>query len=78
MREKRQQLVITFATTTGAMAMEKFCMEQKIAGRLIPVPREIRAGCGLAWKTEPKLRESMVETLRDHGLTWEEMYVLEL
>ena len=78
MREKRHQLVITFATTTGAMAMEKFCMEQKIAGRLIPVPREITAGCGLAWKTEPGLRESIAEALQEHGLIWEEMYVLEL
>ena len=78
MREKRKQLVITFATTTGAMAMEKFCMEQNIPGRLIPVPREITAGCGLSWKTEPEFQESMEKALKDQGLAWEEMYVLEL
>lgn len=43
-------VVLTFSTTTQAMAMEKRCGENKIPGRLIPVPREITAGCGLAWK----------------------------
>mgnify|MGYP000276086268 CR=1 FL=1 len=39
-----------FSTTTAAMSMEKRCGQNKIPGRLIPVPREITAGCGLAWK----------------------------
>lgn len=25
-------------------------MEQNIPGRLIPVPRQVTAGCGLAWR----------------------------
>lgn len=32
------------------MAMEKQCNHQGIPGRLIPVPTEITAGCGLAWR----------------------------
>lgn len=50
LREKKPYVVLTFSTTTSAMAMEKRCREQKIPGRLIPVPREITAGCGLAWR----------------------------
>ena len=50
MREKKQYLVFAFASTTDAMAMEKRCGEEGIPGRLIPVPREITAGCGLAWR----------------------------
>lgn len=49
-REKKPCVVLTFSTTTAAMSMEKRCGEHKIPGRLIPVPREITAGCGLAWK----------------------------
>ena len=49
MRKKELKLVVTFHTTADAMAMEKACQELRVPGRLIPVPREISAGCGLAW-----------------------------
>ena len=49
MRKKELKLVLTFHTTADAMAMEKACKEQNAPGRLIPVPRAISAGCGLAW-----------------------------
>ena len=48
MRKKELKLVVTFHTTADAMAMEKACKEKETEGRLIPVPREISAGCGLA------------------------------
>lgn len=50
MREKHLYQVITFRTTTEAMAMEKYCEQHGLPGRMIPVPREISAGCGLAWR----------------------------
>ena len=50
MRIKEKYALITFQTTAQAMAMEKYCMAHQIEGRLIPVPREITAGCGLAWR----------------------------
>lgn len=52
MREKKLYTVITFHTTTEAMVMEKICNSNGIKGRLIPVPREISAGCGLAWRID--------------------------
>jgi hypothetical protein len=36
------------------MAMEQFCAAQSVGGRLIPVPRELSAGCGLAWRMLPE------------------------
>lgn len=50
MRTKQNYQILTFHTTTAAMAMEDYCHEQKIPGRLIPLPQEISAGCGLAWQ----------------------------
>lgn len=50
MRVKKNYMVITFSSTSKAMAMEKFCGEHGLSGRLIPVPQEISAGCGLAWR----------------------------
>lgn len=39
MREKKNYRIITFHTTSAAMAMEKYCGENHINGRLIPVPK---------------------------------------
>lgn len=59
MRQKEFKLIVTFHTTASAMAMEKYCKEHGIAGRLIPVPRSISAGCGLAWCAAPEQREEL-------------------
>ena len=77
MRKKTKQLVITFSTTTAAMAMEKRAQEMGIFGRLIPLPSEISAGCGLSWKTKPEEKEKMLVFLEEEKLKWEAMYVLE-
>lgn len=50
MREKKKYVILSFHTTTEAMSFEKQCMSNEIPGRLIPIPREITAGCGLAWR----------------------------
>ncbi len=39
MRTKQNYQILTFHTTTAAMAMEDYCHEQKIPGRLIPLPQ---------------------------------------
>lgn len=73
---EKEQLIITFRTTTEAMRMEKFCMANGVKGRLIPLPEAISAGCGLVWKTEPEEKESLVEILLREGIRWEEMQVI--
>ena len=54
MRQKKNYIILTFKTTTAAMAMEKKCSEEGIPGRLIPLPGEISAGCGLSWRILPE------------------------
>lgn len=49
MIKKQEKLVITFYTTTDAMAAEQLCRERGLPGRMIPVPGSITADCGLAW-----------------------------
>lgn len=78
MREKKAALVVTFAATTDAMAMERYCLKENLPGRLIPIPREIHAGCGLAWKTLPEEKEHFLNALADAGIRWEAMEILEL
>ena len=54
MRKKKPYQILTFHTTSAAMAMELYCKEHDIPGRLIPVPRELSAGCGQAWRKPPE------------------------
>lgn len=49
MLEKKLKIIITFASTTQAMEMENACHEKGVPGRLIPMPLEISAGCGMVW-----------------------------
>lgn len=63
MRKKELKLIVTFHTTADAMAMEKACREQKAPGRLIPVPRTISAGCGLAWCAGLEARDALRQVM---------------
>ena len=74
MRKKELKLVITFHTTTDAMAMEKACKQVKAPGRLIPVPREISAGCGLAWCAGLDDRETVRKVMEDIGVQEQDMH----
>lgn len=73
MRKKELKLVIEFHTTADAMAMEKICKETGTPGRLIPVPRVISAGCGLAWCTELENREQITAILLEAGIEEEDL-----
>ncbi len=74
MRKKELRLVITFHTTTDAMAMEKACKQQKAPGRLIPVPREISAGCGLAWCAGLEDREAVRKVMDEIGVQEQDIH----
>lgn len=78
MRVKKKTWILVFESTTQAMAMEKFAMQQNLPGRLIPIPREITAGCGLSWKADPQERGEILSALQKAGYHWEAEYTLEL
>lgn len=68
-------MVVTFHTTTEAMAAEKELKLNQIPGRLIPVPRQISAGCGLAWSAPKDAEEAVRGCMARHNLAWEAMGV---
>lgn len=73
MIKKTTMLVITFHTTTDAMAMEAACKALGAPGRLIPVPRSISAGCGLAWCTPPDSEMLLRQLMETRHLHHQEM-----
>ena len=74
MRKKELKLVVTFHTTADAMAMEKACRGKNAPGRLIPVPRSISAGCGLAWCAAPAEREAILSVMEEAGIESEALH----
>ena len=79
MRAKEPCYVISFHTTADAIAFEQQAQESSFPGRLIPLPRAISAGCGMAWKIRkadmPELSEASVAEL---GIAYEQIYELTL
>lgn len=71
MIQKTEKTVITFHTTTDAMAMEQLCRKHGAEGRLIPVPRTISAGCGLAWCVRPQQEAALLALLDQSGIAWQ-------
>ena len=78
MLAKRLSLVISFNKTTDAMAVEEYCLKNSIAGRLIPLPKEISAGCGLAWKCEISDKDNMIKVLSDINIKYDKMVELDI
>ena len=74
MRKKELKLVVTFHTTADAMAMEKACKESGTPGRVIPVPRAISAGCGLAWCADLSAREEITAMMQKAGIEPEDLH----
>ena len=75
MRAKELKLIITFHTTADAMGMEKACKEAKAPGRLIPVPRAISSGCGLAWCASVDREDSLRSLMERNSLHFQGIYI---
>ena len=71
--EKQQVLIITFANTTQAMTMEEKCQAYHLPGELIPVPRAIKASCGLAWRTVPEQKEILSQMMKKERIKAEKV-----
>ena len=76
MRKKETRLIIAFYGTHDAMSFEEFCLARDIPGRLIPLPGEISAGCGLAWSAPPESQEEMAAWLAEAGIRPQHLKVL--
>lgn len=74
MIKRCEKLVITFYTTTAAMAMERICKACGADGRIIPVPGSISADCGLAWCAKNESEEELLEIMVQNHITPQGIY----
>ncbi|MCL2287238.1 MAG: DUF3343 domain-containing protein [Firmicutes bacterium] len=65
-RERKPKLVIGFNTTTAALAFEDTCK----LGRLIPLPSEVKAGCGLAYCTNIEHEDEIEKLLQEKKIDY--------
>ena len=73
MRKRTKKIIITFENTHTAIKMETYCKEKNLPGRIIPVPGEISAGCGLCWCIEPGEKELICEHISMENLPYEKI-----
>lgn len=78
MRAREPRLIVAFYTTHDAMAFEDYCHENGAEGRLIPLPRAISAGCGLAWSAPPDDEAGLRTRLCAAGVEPQHVRLLEI
>ncbi|MDD6693047.1 MAG: DUF3343 domain-containing protein [Atopobiaceae bacterium] len=75
---KKNTLIVAFDRTTDAMAMEAACERDGVPGRIIPMPPQISAGCGMVWKADPADRQQILDEMEKVGLTPSSLHELML
>lgn len=75
MQEKR--LIITFNTTTDVLMSEKVFKENNIFGKIISIPSEISAGCGLTWESKIELKEELIKILKENAIQYDNIYEID-
>lgn len=78
MREKTLRTVVAFHTTTDALAVETYCAEHGVPGRLIPLPTIISAGCGMCYSAPDEASAAVVKAVKDAGVSAAGIYQMML
>ena len=78
MRRRRPVLVIAFSSTEQALAAEALFTNSGLPGRMIPIPSQVSAGCGLAWKAEVDERPQLLAALAQAGCGYETDAVVQM
>ena len=70
--------IVTFATTNDAYGFKKHCEDNNIAGRLIPIPAKMHAGCGMVWSAPLTARVPLTQALERDDVHHSELTLLSL
>lgn len=62
--------ILTFGQTSAAIRAEALLKERELPVRVIPLPGEISAGCGISLRTENEGKDAACEILRDNGFSF--------
>ncbi|MCF0133538.1 MAG: DUF3343 domain-containing protein [Blautia sp.] len=68
LRKKELMLVVTFYTTSEAMAVERLCKDKGYPGKLFSAPRNLSVDCGIAWKMPLEYEASLRQLINEEDL----------
>ncbi len=77
-RQKTPHVVVAFDTISDVMAVEEAAKEHGIPGRIIPVPTQVDAGCGMAWAAPFEKHDEVVAALQEHSLAFSSVHEVDL
>ncbi|GCF94231.1 hypothetical protein NRIC_21220 [Enterococcus florum] len=60
----KEWLFVTFDTEHEALHFSSLCKQASIEGRLMPIPRKLSAGCGIAWRSEPNWEQAILALMQ--------------
>ena len=61
-KKSEEALVVAFESTASALAFADAAKAAGLSGRLVPIPRTLSAGCGMAWRDSKDAR-NLVESI---------------
>jgi len=77
MEKDGKWLIVTFDSTTDAMRMEKEAKAAGLPGRIIPLPTQISAGCGLSWRAYPEDADRLETFMKENGIDHNSIVVID-
>ena len=78
MLKKELKLIVTFYTSSEAMATERICKDAGIDGKLISAPRNLTADCGISYAIDISNKEIIEKLLKEKGIEFEKMVEMEI
>ena len=67
---------IIFEYRKSAIAAEEILKTNDVHGRLVLIPRELSAGCGMAWRAKPEDQEQVEKLLKQNKINLNQLAVL--
>lgn len=69
--------IVSFDSTTDAMMMHMTASRTGLPGRIIPLPRQIAAGCGMAWAAPASAEDQILGALAEYNIPFGKTAVME-
>ncbi len=60
------------------MDLEKALKGRPEMGRIIPLPTEISAGCGFAWRAPLEAEQELADFMQERNIAYEGLHYLEM
>lgn len=78
MLKKELKLIVTFYTSSEAMATEMCCKDAGIDGKLISAPRNLTSDCGISYATDVGNKDKIEALLKEKKIEYEKMVEIEV